>query len=843
MKLGILIRLRLSCEGKIVCPCSEWVVNQSIILIEYCMYSREHTLSTRQEMLLPETNHFLHFVPEGIPYVTSTPKIISSVRIRQKSSNLNILKSSRANISRPSNRRIMQSSQYQKSLLPVLSISRKVAVTSENEAIPLRKVYKSDVNERSLLKAGRIALPEEGKSNIPRTLDTSILNLSGSKSVQLFNPHSTAENVQCEAEFSQDIEMSHDDYDSDGLTASTHNFDNYVDVEAVSDGENTHDAAENQEDALSEMQLAKTTVDDSTSHERRIACPNACGNFFYIKSALQKHIKYNCGKQYPSQSYRFKCWYCDSRSEYSYSIMRHISKHHKMVQPRVIDTWRNEILEKKEAPVKEPDPNNPTGEGTSEQKIVKQHDCPNKCGSSFDHVYNISRHIRRTCPKVQRYQCPYCRYRTRTFLLVTKHIEINHRLNKVCAINVFTKQIVYRDIRRRSKITKKENTITSTKIGNLSNPEAGGSNEESAEKKKKQRFQCPNDCGLAFNYKHTLDNHLRFVCGKLRFKCPYCIKKCRQEWGAIIHIKHRHPGRKNFVVDVLRKKVIYDSGGVKYCNDFDAIQDQKTREEFEKAKSEAAFAKQKQQHHNDQPQLPTVYRCPHCNKLCKHAWNLSMHIKFRHPNVKNYHVPLDVPPSIKSEDRQEDIQDKDLPRHLHGKDVPDVQETERSGNVQDFFDETGAFSENASEVGYFDILEDNKELLAPCLSSLASAELSLDPEAMDTSVEPGSTFKSPIKGRKNFFCPNNCGSLIKYEYNLTRHLQYRCKQRANMSSSTRVSHTSQEESVIDNESSRELPDEAETAIVTETETATTTDAGNSVVVKKEPLEVDSTPPE
>ena len=806
-------------------------------------------------MLLPETNHSLRFVSEGIDYVTSTPKTISSVGVPQKTLNPNMLKSSRINISRSNP--VIVKSLNQKSILPILSISHKVAVCPEIETIPIRQV-----NKGSLLKENINVLSEKEESN---KLEINISNLQESDRVEIVNPHSLPEEVEeidsyQELQTSQDNDINQGGYESDNLSESesTQNFDNYVNVESVSDGENVQEAPENQEDALSEIQLAKTAENITTSQfealkERRIACPNGCGNFFYIKSALQKHIKYNCGRQYPSQSYRFKCCYCDSRSEYSYSIMRHISKHHKMLKPRVIDTWRNEILEKKEAPAKESDPNNPSAEDDNQLKFVKQHECPNKCGSSFDHVYNISRHIRRTCPKVQRYQCPYCKYRTRTFLLVTRHIEMNHKLNKVCAINVFTKQIVYRDIRRRSKITKKENTIVSTKIGKPLNPEAGGLSEESSEKKKKkQRFQCPNDCGLSFNYKHTLDNHLRFVCGKLRFKCPYCSKQCRQEWGAIIHIKHRHPGRKNFVVDVLRKKVIYDSGGIKHCNDFDAIQDQKIREEFERAKSEAATAKQNQTHQQGQPQLP-IFKCPHCNKLCKHAWNLSMHIKFRHPNVKNYQVPsmLGI---IKCEDQQENVQDKDLPEMDHQEqDDVDVQETERFVDVEDSIDETGDFSENASEVGHFDILEDNKESLESCVSSLASAEFSLDSEVINTSAAAESTFKSPTKGKRNFLCPNNCGSLIKYEHNLTRHLQkfcgkytdrkcphcqYRCKQRVNMSRHITLLHSRRENPVVDNDSSKELANEAETDIQTATETTTTTE--NEVVVKKEPLEVDST---
>ena len=76
--------------------------------------------------------------------------------------------------------------------------------------------------------------------------------------------------------------------------------------------------------------------------------------------------------------------------------------------------------------------------------------------------------------------------------------------------------------------------------------------------KKQQYIECPNNCGSVFYYKHTLNRHLDYVCGKApRYKCPHCNHYCRQQWNLYKHVKERHPHRNVYAIDILRGKPIY----------------------------------------------------------------------------------------------------------------------------------------------------------------------------------------------------------------------------------------------------------------------------------------------
>ncbi|XP_033208606.1 oocyte zinc finger protein XlCOF20-like [Belonocnema kinseyi] len=160
---------------------------------------------------------------------------------------------------------------------------------------------------------------------------------------------------------------------------------------------------------------------------------------------------------------------------------------------------------------------------------------------------------------------------------------------------------------------------------------------------KTKRFPCPNNCGRSFNFKHTLEDHIRTVCGKMRFACPYCSKQCRKNWSASLHIKYRHPGRKNYVIDLFKRKEAKESLKKKDNTDIEVVEIDD----------------------NDDPSgsrnsnLPVEENnCPFCGEFFQDSLNLGMHIKYDH-----LYNPVDEEEEIDdSREQQEQTEDS---RHFN----------------------------------------------------------------------------------------------------------------------------------------------------------------------------------
>ena len=578
----------------------------------------------------------------------------------------------------------MKSISTPKPALPVLSIVRKEILHPENKNLPIDRISKKYI-------AGKY--PDENRS-IPSEIETSGKEMNSSKSRK--------KEVFCVNPMTQKIANNKDDYESDESSQSNDNVDHYIDVEGLSDNENPLEAPEllkstSSKDKLSRFSSETSLGESKGNKKKQHHCPNQCGNFFALKGTLQKHIRHDCGKLHSRQSLRYKCGYCDTRSEYSYSIMRHVRKHHRMQKQSVYDSWLDEFVQMRG------DSKNKNRK-LSKANTVNQYECPNKCGSYFYHLCNISRHIRRTCINVQRFECPYCKYRARIFLSIKKHIEIKHKLMKVCAINIFTKQTVYQDIKRMKRNLEDTSTNSRVKVDNVKSP--------------------------------TRSAEEDFACGRVRFECPYCPKQCIQKWSISAHIKRCHPGMTNFIIDCIKKRVIYKSRRAMHCEDFDSIQDSKVREVFEKSKIATSIAERKRQ---------TMLKCPLCSKLCKYTRNLTMHMKFRHPHSKIDNVQ---PEKQEVKDAQEE----------------NYQEANDPEEVEDFIDEIEEVSKDASDVECLDVVGDTDDAIIPSVSSVASADHSLSSEVKDTSdvYEKPETIKCPK-------CQYRCESKINMMNHVTIH--------------------------------------------------------------------------
>ena len=456
--------------------------------------------------------------------------------------------------------------------------------------------------------------------------------------------------------------------------------------------------------------------------KKKLLCPKGCGQYFFFKLSLQKHIKYKCSKNSRSlkltEFSRFKCYYCPNSFVHRTSVLRHMRTHHRGKKKHVIDTHEEEIvpenaavkilqhsqekktkietlnsqkmkIDKLPKSIDNQNDTEKTDDALNSQITPQMIHCPNNCGSMFEHSFNINRHLRQSCAKVRRFKCPNCNYRSQNFKLVGKHIKTNHRLSKIYALDVFTKQFVYSEPKRRPRtLIQFKKTLNESAVVQ---PEPEGEQKLNAvfhktdTKKQKllSRIPCPNNCGKTFKLERAVETHLRLICGRSpRFKCPYCSKICRHQGNITIHIKHRHPGRKNYMIDILKKKPLKEAGKKArkekktekiqvevekveqpIATGSNDVNQSIPNEENTEAVFQAHFMNVKPRkmarkslkvikrrmecphkcgrtftstqrlkvHSKSNCKSSPTFKCPHCEVVCKNYWNVDMHIKHRHP--------------------------------------------------------------------------------------------------------------------------------------------------------------------------------------------------------------------
>lgn len=646
--------------------------------------------------------------------------------------------------------------------------------------------------------------------------------------------------------------------------------------------------------------------------KKKLMCPKGCGQYFFFKPSLQKHIKYKCRKTSKpfrsSESARFKCSYCVNSFVHRTSALRHLRTHHRGKTKIVIDTHEEEIVpETSAAKVVErnQDRKNQTRtlktqkektdklpKSTDNQNDIEKTDsnsqetsqlihCPNKCGSMFEHSFNISRHLRQSCSKVRRFKCPHsqCSYRSQQFNLVGKHIKRSHRLSKIYAYDIFTKQFVYSEPKRRPRaLPPPKKAIQEPAVS--SEPEVEQKLDSvvpktSAKKTKvHNRYPCPNNCGKSFLLERSVDTHLRLICGRSpRYKCPYCSQVCRHQGNITIHIKHRHPGRRNYSIDILKKKTPKEAGKkTRKEKKTEEIQEEAEKEQLQIATgsddiddqnvpndetSEAVF----QPHFMDVPaiqkakkakmakmakkSLPVMkqrldcpnkcgrsfistqrlkvhvksncknaptFKCPHCETVCAHSWNISMHIKHRHPQFysANKQQAIGTEEIQKSNEdlRKQNGTGEQLmnPNEDIAGGSEEVDHLEQSSNIDvaNDIEEDVEMEENVTEDVEMeenvteDVDNDNDNQME-ATNDVDNPEVPNDEDEdiefeledeneieQETShaAEPNTTANVSLNtsnsinpaSPKKFPCPNNCGSFYSNPNSLKTHVRYACGQ-------------------------------------------------------------------
>ncbi|XP_051168309.1 zinc finger protein 91-like [Leptopilina boulardi] len=505
--------------------------------------------------------------------------------------------------------------------------------------------------------------------------------------------------------------------------------------------------------------------------KKKVACPHGCGQLFFFKASLIKHAKRCKRNRKQSSTGRYKCPYCQNRYGHTSSLFRHIRASHSTKKKYFIDTYEEEIIpenvetiNKKEniKAKKLPNDLDEKTDATENNDTLKTFVCPNKCGSSFEHFCNIQRHIRLNCAKARRYKCPQCNYRSQKFILIAKHIKTNHKMNRIYAIDYFTKKQVHSEQKhrpnKRGKTEENENIAEQ-----LPKPTTTTTAKKT---KTKKPFPCPNNCGRSFGNERAIVPHMRLVCGKnTMYKCPYCPQTCQRRGNMTIHIKHRHSGKKNYMIDISKKK---NTRVMKIKKELQLpIVKIKEENEEEKPKSVAPSifgnpVKRKtprlfnctkrrlmcphkcgsyfsssvklKLHMSTACKKPMSTKCPYCHKQCKFAWNIDMHIKHRHPEkLDKNHLKDEKEIKNQNQDEMEEEIESKLTENME--EELNTSDKNEDVEMQSIEEEIKVKKENIEE---------------------------------NTTIESNSPMKK-------FICPNKCGKSYPKESSLKNHLFFTCQ--------------------------------------------------------------------
>ena len=186
----------------------------------------------------------------------------------------------------------------------------------------------------------------------------------------------------------------------------------------------------------------------------------------------------------------------------------------------------------------------------------------------------------------------------------------------------------------------------------------------SDEQKKKLYLKCPNKCGIVFFYRHTLKRHLEFDClQKSRYKCPYCNHCCKLKSYLPRHVKHRHPHRNIYAIDLMRNKPVhisdFNSDPIRIIHnsivDNENIQSRVSQVrkvvenviEGEKPfpcpnKCGSAYKNMRSMRAHVEFECGQGPRfvCPYCTTQSKYSRNILTHVKLLHPQKESYAIDV-----------------------------------------------------------------------------------------------------------------------------------------------------------------------------------------------------------
>ncbi|EFN84260.1 Zinc finger protein 672 [Harpegnathos saltator] len=157
----------------------------------------------------------------------------------------------------------------------------------------------------------------------------------------------------------------------------------------------------------SRMRTRKADAD-----ERKPFKCQKCGRGFTLKRNKDRHVNYECGHE-P----RFQCPYCGLRS--FYAAVPQLDLNYILQSGKGFDAESNNSYY-------------PPGQVRNPDKPFR---CP-KCGRCFTVKGNMTRHFKYECGQPPRFQCPYCKFRSKQTSNVMSHIRTRHAGQKVYVVHL-----------------------------------------------------------------------------------------------------------------------------------------------------------------------------------------------------------------------------------------------------------------------------------------------------------------------------------------------------------------------------------------------------------------------
>ncbi|KAF2892503.1 hypothetical protein ILUMI_13667 [Ignelater luminosus] len=149
--------------------------------------------------------------------------------------------------------------------------------------------------------------------------------------------------------------------------------------------------------------------------------------------------------------------------------------------------------------------------------LNKNNTC-HKCGRSFTRLDNLQRHVKYICGVAPQFQCSVCLYSTKHKYVLMQHLKKKH--NYVVVSCPGPAALLMDTSYRAYLCTFQMPTLDNLVFGSGQN-----------------LFYC-SSCYVGYKYKHNLNRHRKYECGKTgQFQCTICKKKYKQQYYLKIHMR------------------------------------------------------------------------------------------------------------------------------------------------------------------------------------------------------------------------------------------------------------------------------------------------------------------
>ncbi|XP_063915028.1 zinc finger protein 425-like [Zophobas morio] len=393
------------------------------------------------------------------------------------------------------------------------------------------------------------------------------------------------------------------------------------------------------------------------NHSSTFQCVS-CDRNYKSKTALNRHIRYDCGKE-PL----FQCAHCVYRAYQKIHLRKHLAKLHdgqRYYCPNCCKGYKNHKTMRYHV----------TQDCGKSKKFVCKYPCP-KCERVYSHHTSRNRHLKYECGKEPTFSCSSCPYIAKRIGHLKTHMTRKHHIT-FCGTKIIKTEKVPNLLGqgcgrfacpRCPKIYKhQQSRNTHLKYECGKNPQfpceipfwplvARGGGTEIVFTCTQCSFPCP-QCNRNYATISTRNRHLKFECGKLpTFKCTFCPYITKRKCSLKTHTHIKHP----FVASSIYPCPLCP-------RHYSTVASRNRHVKFECGKKPSFRCEAPGCSYVAKRKNKSNYPCPNCNRLYSHAGTRSRHVKYECGKQPSFKCP--IPPCSYSARRKSTLKVHVI--HKHG---------------------------------------------------------------------------------------------------------------------------------------------------------------------------------